>query len=174
MSTMVKNVIAVGVENRPFMLERIPATPNTPASTREQTLTDLTSKEKTCQACNIRVTNIVLQGLPPEVYTLVNHHTVAKKIWERVKLLIEGLELSLQERESKLYNEFDRFTSEKGDTIHSYYLRFSKLINDMNTIRMTMQKLQVNIKFVNNLQPEWSKFVTDVKLVKDMHNKSFD
>nr|GEV19932.1 reverse transcriptase domain-containing protein [Tanacetum cinerariifolium] len=32
-------------------------------------------------------------------------------------------ELSLQEQESKLYNEFDRFTSEKGETIHSYYLR---------------------------------------------------
>ncbi|GJU54817.1 hypothetical protein Tco_1228531 [Tanacetum coccineum] len=37
-----------------------------------------------------------------------------------------------------------------------------------------MQKLQVNTKFVNNLQPEWSKFVTDVKLAKDMHESSFD
>ncbi|GJR36711.1 hypothetical protein Tco_1212395 [Tanacetum coccineum] len=54
------------------------------------------------------------KGLPPDVYTLVNHHKVAKEIWDRVKLLIEGTEFSLQERESKLYNEFDRFTSEKG------------------------------------------------------------
>ncbi|GJY22926.1 hypothetical protein Tco_0396584 [Tanacetum coccineum] len=107
------------------------------------------------------------------VYTLVNHHTIAKEIF-RVKLLIEGSKLSLQERESKLHNEFDRFTSEKGETIHSYYLRFAKMINDMNTIGMTMQKLQVNIKFVNNLQSEWSKFVTNVKLAKDMHNASFD
>ncbi|GKA67896.1 hypothetical protein Tco_0767813 [Tanacetum coccineum] len=99
---------------------------------------------------------------------------VAKEIWDRVKLLIEGSELSLQERESKLYNEFDRFTSKNGETIHSHYLRCAKLINDMNTIRMTMQKLQVNTKFVNNLQPECSKFVTDVKLAKDMHNASFD
>ncbi|GJW70237.1 hypothetical protein Tco_0127154 [Tanacetum coccineum] len=63
-------------------------------------------------------------------------------------------ELSLQERESKLYNEFDQFTSEKEETVHSYYLRFSQLISDMNTIGMTMQDLQVNTKFVNNLQPE--------------------
>ncbi|GKC69499.1 hypothetical protein Tco_1115382 [Tanacetum coccineum] len=34
-----------------------------------------------------------------------------KEIWDRVKLLIKGTELSLQERESKLYNKFDRFTS---------------------------------------------------------------
>ncbi|GJU04031.1 hypothetical protein Tco_1114369 [Tanacetum coccineum] len=35
-------------------------------------------------------------------------------------------------------------------------------------------KIQVNTKFVKNLQPEWSKFVTDVKLAMDMHNASFD
>nr|GEW79817.1 integrase, catalytic region, zinc finger, CCHC-type, peptidase aspartic, catalytic [Tanacetum cinerariifolium] len=86
----------------------------------------------------------------------------------------QGSKISLQERESKLYNEFDRFTSKKEETIHSYYLRFAELINDMNTIGMTMQKLQVNTKFVNNLQPGWSKFVTNVKLPKDMHNVSFN
>ncbi|GJY05046.1 hypothetical protein Tco_0370986 [Tanacetum coccineum] len=75
---------------------------------------------------------------------------------------------------SRLYNEFDRFTSEKGESIHSYYLRFAQFINDMNTIGMTMKKLQVNTKFVNNLQSEWSKIVIDVKLAKDMHKSSFD
>ncbi|GKD76351.1 hypothetical protein Tco_1338972, partial [Tanacetum coccineum] len=37
----------------------------------------------------------------------------AKGIWERVKLLMKGTELSYQERECKLYNEFDKFTSVK-------------------------------------------------------------
>nr|GEU92275.1 integrase, catalytic region, zinc finger, CCHC-type, peptidase aspartic, catalytic [Tanacetum cinerariifolium] len=95
-------------------------------------------------------------------------------IQDIVKLLIEGTKLLLQERESKLYNEFDRFTSENEETIHAYYLRFAQLINDMNTIGMTIKKLQVNTKFVNNLQPKWSKFVTDVKLAKDMHESSFN
>ncbi|GKA40270.1 hypothetical protein Tco_0732863 [Tanacetum coccineum] len=76
---------------------------------------------------------------------------VTKEIWDRVKLLIEVTELSLQERESKLYNKFDRFTSEKREAIQSYYLRFAQLINDMNMIEMTMKKIQVNAKFVNNL-----------------------
>ncbi|GKG00198.1 hypothetical protein Tco_0301888, partial [Tanacetum coccineum] len=146
----------------------------TTASTRPRTFNDLTNKEKIRESCDIRATNIALQGLPPDVYTLVNHHTVAKEIWDKVKLLIEGTELSLQERESKFYNEFDRFTSKKGKTIHSYYLGFAQLINDMNTIGMTMTKLQFNSKLVNKFQPEWSKFVIDVKLAKDMHESSFD
>ncbi|GJT89594.1 hypothetical protein Tco_1078439 [Tanacetum coccineum] len=108
------------VLNGPFQYGTIevPGTPTSPASTRPRTYDNLTNKEKIHEECDIRATNIVLQGLQPDVYTLVNHHTVAKEIWDRVKLLIEGTKLLLQERESKLYNEFDRFTSEKGETIH--------------------------------------------------------
>nr|GEY95164.1 hypothetical protein [Tanacetum cinerariifolium] len=38
-------------------------------------------------------------GLPPDVYSLVNHHNVTKEIWDKVKLLMKGTELSQQERE---------------------------------------------------------------------------
>ncbi|GJT64897.1 RNA-directed DNA polymerase, eukaryota [Tanacetum coccineum] len=90
-----------------FRTVDVPATPTAPAFIRERTLDDLTDKEKIHEACDMRATNIVLQGLPLDVFTLVNHHTVANEIWDRVKLLIEGTQLSLQEQESKLYNEFD-------------------------------------------------------------------
>ncbi|GJU62221.1 hypothetical protein Tco_1244056 [Tanacetum coccineum] len=76
--------------------------------------------------------------LPPDVYALVNHCKDAKDIWDRVKLLMQGIELSYQECECKLYNEFDKFTSIKGESLHEYYLRFAQLINDMHTIGMTM------------------------------------
>ncbi|GJX49111.1 hypothetical protein Tco_0275956 [Tanacetum coccineum] len=66
------------------------------------------------------------------------------------------------------------FTSVPGETIHSYYLRFAQLINDIHTIGMTMRPIQVNTKFINHLQLEWSKFVTDVKLAKDLHSTNFD
>nr|GEX20095.1 hypothetical protein [Tanacetum cinerariifolium] len=38
-------------------------------------------------------------GLPPDVYAIVNHHKVAKEIWDRVKLLVQGMKFSLQEKE---------------------------------------------------------------------------
>ncbi|GJU90039.1 hypothetical protein Tco_1302462 [Tanacetum coccineum] len=83
-------------------------------------------------------TNIVLQGLTPDVYSLVNHHKVAKEIWD-IRLLMKGMELTQQERECKLYNEFDKFASIKGETLYEYYLRFAQLVNDMHIIKMTMQ-----------------------------------
>nr|GEV93615.1 retrovirus-related Pol polyprotein from transposon TNT 1-94 [Tanacetum cinerariifolium] len=50
----------------------------------------------------------------------------------------------------------------------------NELVNDMNIYNMKMEQFQVNTKFLNSLPPEWSKFVTDVKLVKDLHTTNFD
>nr|GEV09969.1 retrovirus-related Pol polyprotein from transposon TNT 1-94 [Tanacetum cinerariifolium] len=95
---------------------------------------------------------------------------------ENGKLLVNSVlnGPSNMERESKMYDEFDIFTSVPRETIHSYYLRFTQLTNDMHTIRKIMRLIQVNTKFINHLQPEWSKFVTDVKLAKDLQNTNFE
>ncbi|GKC40782.1 hypothetical protein Tco_1053166 [Tanacetum coccineum] len=62
----------------------------------------------------------------------------------------------------------------QGELLHMYYSRFTQLINDMNIYKMKIEQFQVNTKFLNSLPPEWSKFVTDVKLVKDLHTSNFD
>ncbi|GJU19877.1 hypothetical protein Tco_1153219 [Tanacetum coccineum] len=49
---------------------------------------------------------------------------------------------------SMLYDEFD--TSEPGESIHSYYLRFAKLINDMNMIPMSMLLERISKKRTKN------------------------
>ncbi|GJS12297.1 hypothetical protein Tco_0369093 [Tanacetum coccineum] len=165
------------IENGPFQLKKevtIPATDGTPEHKRAQTMADLSPEEKLRQHCEIKATNIILLGLPIEIYTLINHYQTTKEIWDWVKELMEGTELTLQERESKLYDEFDRFTSEKGESIHLYYWRYATLINDMNIIKMTMTPIQINTKFVNHLQPEWSRFVTVVKQAKYLHKVNFD
>ncbi|GJS49264.1 integrase, catalytic region, zinc finger, CCHC-type containing protein, partial [Tanacetum coccineum] len=112
--------------------------------------------------------------LPPDVYALVNNHKIAKDIWDKVKLLMQGTSLSRQERERKLYDKFDKFSHVKGETLYQYYLRFAQLINDMKAIQMTMQPIQVNTKFLNSLPPEWGKFVTNVKLARDLHTSKYD
>ncbi|GJW90284.1 hypothetical protein Tco_0167837, partial [Tanacetum coccineum] len=54
------------------------------------------------------------------------------------------------------------------------FLRFTLLLNDMNIYKMPLEQFQVNTKFLNTLPDEWSKFVTDVKLVKDLHTTNVD
>ncbi|GJW52658.1 hypothetical protein Tco_0096743 [Tanacetum coccineum] len=61
-----------------------------------------------------------------------------------------------------------------GESLHEYYLRFTLLLNDMNIYKMPLEQFQVNTKFLNTLPAEWSKFVTDVKLVKDLNTTNVD
>nr|GEV23856.1 hypothetical protein [Tanacetum cinerariifolium]GEX09957.1 hypothetical protein [Tanacetum cinerariifolium] len=106
--------------------------------TRLNKYSELSTTESIQADCDFKATNIILQGLPLEIY-------------------------ALQERECKLYNEFDKFAYKKGVSLCDYYLRFSLLLNDVNIYNMKLEQFHVNMKFLNTLPPEWSKFVTDVK-----------
>nr|GEW04343.1 hypothetical protein [Tanacetum cinerariifolium] len=123
-------------------------------TTRTKKYEELYAIENIQADCDCKATNIVLQCIPPDVYAIVNHHKVAKEIWDRVKLLMQGTKLSLQEKECKLYDEFDKFTFVNGKTLYQYYWRFAQLINNMNVINMSMRPVQVNTKFLNSLPPE--------------------
>nr|GFB38232.1 hypothetical protein [Tanacetum cinerariifolium] len=141
---------------------------------RRKRVPELSAPEKLQYEADVKATNIILQGVPADIYALVSHHHVAKDFWERIELLMQGTSLTKQERECKLYDAFDKFTYIKGETMSQYYHRFTQLINDMHIYQMRLQQFQVNTKFLNILPLEWSKFMTDVKLVKDLHVINFD
>nr|GEW26531.1 UBN2 domain-containing protein [Tanacetum cinerariifolium] len=89
-------------------------------------------------------------------------------------MLFEGSELTKEDRESQLYDDFEQFRQHNEESINDYYVRFSKLINDMRNIKMTMPKLQLNSKFMNNMLPEWGRFVTAVKLNRELRESNYD
>ncbi|GKB21954.1 hypothetical protein Tco_0855877 [Tanacetum coccineum] len=164
MTTLADKAILSGADNRPPMLEK----------DMPRKYSELTPADAIQANCDVKATNIILQGLPPEVFALVSNHKVAKELWERIQLLMQGTSLTKQERECKLYDEFDKFAYKKGETLRDFYLRFSLLLNDINIYNMKLEQFQVNTKFLNTLPPEWSKFMTDVKLVRDLHTTNID
>ncbi|GKB89060.1 retrovirus-related pol polyprotein from transposon TNT 1-94 [Tanacetum coccineum] len=136
---------------------------------RPRTYEDLSDTEKKRYDVDVCATNIVLQGLPKDIYKLINHNIEAKAIWDNVKMLLAGSKLTKEDIEFQLYDEFERFKILPGENINEYYVRFHKLVNDMRNIRMTMPNIQLNSKFVNNMSPEWDRFLTAVKLNKELH-----
>ncbi|GJT61136.1 hypothetical protein Tco_1004669 [Tanacetum coccineum] len=117
---------------------------------RDRVFADLTPEEKERYKVDIHATNILLQDAPG------------------------GSELTKDDRESQLYRQFKHFSQNKGETIHEYYVRFTKLINDMRNIKMAMPKMQLNSKFVNNILPEWGRFVTAMKLNKGLKTSNYN
>nr|GEX47720.1 hypothetical protein [Tanacetum cinerariifolium] len=111
--------------------------------TRLKKYYELSPTEAIQADCDVKPTNIILQGLPLEVYALVSTHKVAKELWERIQMLMQGTSLTKQERECKLYDEFDKFAYRKGESLRDYYLRFSLLLNDMNIYNMKLEQFQL-------------------------------
>nr|GEU51477.1 hypothetical protein [Tanacetum cinerariifolium] len=142
--------------------------------TRPNKYSELSAMEAIQADCDVKATNIILQGLPPEVYALVSNLRISKELWERIQLIMQGTSLTKQERECKLYDEFDKFGYKKGETLRDFYLRFSLLLNDMNIYNVKLEQFQMNTRFLNTLPPKWSKFITDVKLVQDLHTTNID
>nr|GFD01879.1 hypothetical protein [Tanacetum cinerariifolium] len=70
--------------------------------TRLKKYLELSAAEAIQADCDVKATNIILQGLHPEVYSLVSTHKVAKELWERIQMLMQGTSLTKQEREYKL------------------------------------------------------------------------
>ncbi|GJU50175.1 retrovirus-related pol polyprotein from transposon TNT 1-94 [Tanacetum coccineum] len=99
-------IILNSVENCPLVWPTVALENGT---VRPKTSEELSDKEKLHTDCDLKSTKIVLQGLPPDVYALVNHY-----------------------------------------------------------------QIQGNTKFLNSLPPEWGKFVTNVKLARDLHTSNYD
>nr|GEX03781.1 putative ribonuclease H-like domain-containing protein [Tanacetum cinerariifolium] len=69
--------------------------------TRTKKYSELSTTEVIQADCDVKKTNIILQGLPPEVYALVSTHKVAKELRERIQMLMQGTSLTKQERGSQ-------------------------------------------------------------------------
>ncbi|GKE94496.1 hypothetical protein Tco_1579351 [Tanacetum coccineum] len=95
------------------------------------------------------------------------------EIWLRVQQMMKGSDIGIQEKKAKLFNEWERFTSTDGKSIKSYYPHFSKLMNDFKRNKHFPEKIASNLKFLNNLQPEWSQHVTIVHQIKDLHTADY-
>nr|GEZ49505.1 hypothetical protein [Tanacetum cinerariifolium] len=83
--------------------------------------------------------------------------------------MMKGSDIGIHEKKAKLNNEWERFTSNEGESIESYYHRFLKLMNDLKRNKHFSEKIASNLKYLNNLQPEWSRHVTIVHQTKDLH-----
>ncbi|GKD18936.1 hypothetical protein Tco_1208094, partial [Tanacetum coccineum] len=73
------------IDNGPFVYPTIEEN----GQTRPKKYFELTEAQQLQDDCDFQETNIILHGLPHDVYALVNHQEDAKDIWDRVKLLMK-------------------------------------------------------------------------------------
>ncbi|GJY57027.1 retrovirus-related pol polyprotein from transposon TNT 1-94 [Tanacetum coccineum] len=67
-----------------------------------------------------------------------------------------------------IYNSVD--ASKEGESLESVYERLTMLVNIMDRNNVRPVSVSINTKFVNCLQPEWSKYVTIAKKAARNHD----
>nr|GEV72944.1 hypothetical protein [Tanacetum cinerariifolium] len=140
---------------------------------QEQTDDELSEKELKQIEADDQAIQIILLTLPEDIYAAVDSCETAQEIWLRIQQMMKGFDIGIQEKKAKLFNEWERFTSNKGESIESYYHRFLKLMNDLKRNKHFSEKIASNLKFLNNLQPEWSRHVTIVHQTKDLNTADY-
>nr|GEW89541.1 integrase, catalytic region, zinc finger, CCHC-type, peptidase aspartic, catalytic [Tanacetum cinerariifolium] len=138
-----------------------------------QTDDELTEKELKQSEADDQAIQTILLGLSEDIYAAVDSCETAQEIWLRVQQMMKGSDIGIQEKKAKLFNEWERFTSIDGESIESYYHRFLKLMNDLKRNKHFSENIASNLKFLNNLQPEWSRHVTIVHQTNDLHTADY-
>nr|GEU39776.1 putative ribonuclease H-like domain-containing protein [Tanacetum cinerariifolium] len=87
--------------------------------------------------------------------------------------MMKGSDIGEHEKKAKLFNEWEKFTSTDGESIESYYHRFMQLMNELKRNKHFPENIASNLKFLNNLQPEWKRHITIVRQTKNLHEADF-
>nr|GEW96011.1 hypothetical protein [Tanacetum cinerariifolium] len=116
-------------------------TASTPMETQKPLLQDEDDEE--IEADDQAIQTILL-GLPEDIYAAVDSCETAHEIWLRVQQMMKGSDIGIQEKKAKLFNEWERFTSNEGESTESYYHRFLKLMNDLKRNKHFSEKIARN------------------------------
>nr|GFD28788.1 hypothetical protein [Tanacetum cinerariifolium] len=98
---------------------------------------------------------IILTGIDNDIYSTVDACPNACEMRKAIERLKQGESINVQDLETNLFWEFGKFTSQDGESLESYYLRFYKMINELIRNKCKVTNHQVNVQFLLQLQPKW-------------------
>ncbi|GJT02603.1 hypothetical protein Tco_0823772 [Tanacetum coccineum] len=110
-------------------------------------LSKMTKGNKKQYIADVKVMNYLLQAIPNDIYNSVDACKNAKKMWERIKRLMFGSNVTSHVRHSRLMDEFDKFTSKEEESLESVYVRLTTLVNIMDRNNVRPISVSINTKF---------------------------
>ncbi|GKD33461.1 hypothetical protein Tco_1248970 [Tanacetum coccineum] len=91
-----------------------------------------------------------------DIYSTVDACKTANEMWIAIERLQQVCTLSRD-----------------GESMESYYSQFYKLMNELTRNNLQVTTMQVNVQFLQQLQQEWSRFVTVVMQSKEIDTISY-
>ncbi|GKC85409.1 hypothetical protein Tco_1141126 [Tanacetum coccineum] len=149
------------------LVQAVAATEGNPAiqqHTTIETVLNMTPENKEHFLSEKEEFFLLLTGIGDDIYSTVDACKTANEMWIAIERLQQGESLNVQDVKTNLFWEFGKFTSRDGESMESYYSRFYKLMNELTRNNLQITTMQVNVQFLQQLQPEWSRFVTIITI----------
>nr|GEV08894.1 hypothetical protein [Tanacetum cinerariifolium] len=98
------------------------------------TLKDLkfwTAEEKKTQKIDRLAISLLIQGLPNDIYSLIDSNKTAKDLWDALERKMCGSEYGEQDKKAAIVYEYENFKAIEGEQLLDTYLHYLQVINDL-------------------------------------------
>nr|GEU56734.1 reverse transcriptase domain-containing protein [Tanacetum cinerariifolium] len=131
-------------------------------------------QEKRIQKIDRLVRSLLIQGLPNDIYSLIDSNKTAKDLWDALARHMLGSEYGEQDRKVAVLYEYETFKANEGEFLLDTYIRYLQVIDDLKKCGYSKYNCELNFKFLNNLQPEWKQYATMMRQNKNLMDINID
>ncbi|KAI3715716.1 hypothetical protein L6452_22702 [Arctium lappa] len=115
--------------------------------------------------------SFILQGIPNEIYVKIDsYNATGKQMWDQLEKMMIGSKVGNQLKVSTCLNNYEEFKAKAGESLEATYDRFVTLLNELSKNKINKSHVELNVKFLSNLQPEWKRFTRQMTQLKDLHD----
>nr|GEX44008.1 hypothetical protein [Tanacetum cinerariifolium] len=139
-----------------------------------EAMTNSTQNEKKTRKIDRLARSLLIQGLPNDIYSLIDSNKIAKDLWDALERQMSGFEYGEQERKAAILYKYETFKATEGEQLLDTYLRYLQVINDLKKCGFKKDNRELNYKFLNNLQPEWKQYATLMRQTKKLMDINID
>nr|GEV55695.1 hypothetical protein [Tanacetum cinerariifolium] len=131
-------------------------------------------QDKRVQKIDRLARSLLIQGLPNDIYLLIDSNKTAKDLWDALARHMLGSEYSEQDRKAAVLYEYKTFKATEGELLLDTYIRYLQVINDLKKCGYSKDNCELNFKFLNNLQQEWKQYATTMRQNKNLMDINID
>nr|GEV73340.1 hypothetical protein [Tanacetum cinerariifolium] len=119
-----------------------------------------TAEEKKTRKIDRLARSLLIQGLPNNIYSLIDSNETAKDLWDALERQMRGSEYGEQDIKASILYEYETFKANEGEQLLDTYLRY--LQKQYGTLlRQTKNLMDINIDALYNILKQNQRDVND-------------
>nr|GEW67430.1 hypothetical protein [Tanacetum cinerariifolium] len=108
-----------------------------------------TAEEKKTQKIDRLARSLLIQGLPNDIYSLIDSNETAKDLWDALERQMRGSKYGEHDRKAAILYKYETFKATEGEHLLDTYLRYLQVINDLK--KQTKNLMEINIDALYNI-----------------------